>query len=220
MFRNREDAARQLAARLAHRELQRPLVLAIPRGGVVLGGILARELGADLDVVLARKLRAPGHPELALGAIAEDGHVHLNEIARRFPGATPEYLEAEQRRQSAEIAQRRDLFRAVCPKAPLVDRSIIITDDGLATGSTMLAALEVLAAHRPHEVIVAVPVAAPSRLAVLEPLCDDIVCLLCPEDFRAVGEFYRDFRGVTDEEVLETLREFASPSPHPPEPAG
>jgi putative phosphoribosyl transferase len=209
VFRNREDAARQLAARLRERPLRRPLVLGIPRGGVVLGAVLARELGADLDVVLARKLRAPGQPELALGAVAEDGSVFINPLAQRYPGATPEYLEEERQWQSDEIARRSALFRSVRPRAPVADRSVIVTDDGLATGATMLAALQSLASaagERPQEVIVAVPVAAPGRVEAVAPWCDEVVCLLSPEDFRAVGEFYRDFRTVEDEEVLELLR--------------
>ncbi len=210
MFRNRDDAGRQLAALFRHRPLQRPLVLGIPRGGVVLGAVLARELGADLDVALARKIRAPGQPELALGAVAEDGHVTLNALARRYPGVTQEYLEEERDLQLAEIARRREMFRAVCPKAPVEGRSVIVTDDGLATGATMIAALQSLRDQQPHELIVAVPVAAPGRLEAVEEWCDEAVCLLCPEDFRAVGEFYRDFRAVEDEEVLAILAQFCA----------
>src|SRR6516162_1036649 len=123
MFRDREDAARQLAEKLKGRKLQHPLVLAIPRGGVVTGAVLARELGAELDVVLARKLRAPGQPELAVGAVAENGRVYLNHNARAFLDLPDKYLADERRHQLAEIARRKKLFRAVRPQAPAAGRS-------------------------------------------------------------------------------------------------
>jgi predicted phosphoribosyltransferase len=206
MFDNRQDAARQLASRLKDRELHDPLVLAIPRGGVVTGAVLAQELGAELDVVLSRKLRAPGQPELAVGAVSEDGHLYLNQHARQVPGLTVEYLNKERRYQLAEIARRKQLFRAARPPAPVAGRSAIVADDGIATGSTMIAALQVIMAQDPREVIVAVPVAPPDCLAEVRGWCDDVVCLLTPGEFRAVGQFYADFRQVEDEEVVELLR--------------
>lgn len=209
MFRNREDAGRQLAERLKTRPLHDPLVLAIPRGGVVTGAALARELGADLDVVLSRKLRAPAQPELAIGAIAEDGEVYLNHNAEEFFDQLQDYLAVEKERQMAEIERRRQLFRAVRPRAPVAGRSVIVTDDGIATGSTMIAALQALRAENPRELIVAVPVASPERLAEVRRWCDDAVCLLAPALFYAVGQFYQDFRQVDDDEVVELLRQFA-----------
>ena len=209
MFRNREDAARQLAERLKGRELHDPLVLAIPRGGVVTGAVLARELGAELDVVLSRKLRAPGQPELAVGAVSEDGQVYLNHHAREFLDLMEEYLAAERHHQLAEIARRKKLFRSVRPQAPVADRSVIVTDDGIATGSTMIAALQAVKAQNAREVIVAVPVASPDRLAEVRRWCDDVVCLLAPKEFWAIGQFYEDFTQVEDEEVIQLLREFA-----------
>jgi hypothetical protein len=209
MFRNREDAARQLADKLRHRALHDPLVLAIPRGGVVTGAVLARELGADLDVVLARKLRAPGQPELAVGAVSENGQIYLNHHTREVPDLAVEYLSRERRHQLAEIERRQKLFRAVRPPAPVAGRSVIVTDDGIATGSTMIAALQVIMAQDPGEVIVAVPVASPDRLAEVRRWCDDVVCLLTPAGFWAVGQFYADFRQVEDDEVVELLRAFA-----------
>jgi putative phosphoribosyl transferase len=210
MFRDREDAARQLAAMLKGRALHDPLVLAIPRGGVVTGAVLARELGAELDVVLSRKLRAPDQPELAIGAIAEDGRVYLNHHAEAFlEFIGEEYLAAERRHQLAEIARRRKLFRAVRPQAAVAGRSVIVTDDGIATGATMIAALQAVKAQDPREVIVAVPVASPDRLEVVRRWCDDVVCLLSPERFWAIGQFYEDFTQVEDEQVLQLLRDFA-----------
>jgi predicted phosphoribosyltransferase len=207
MFENREDGGLQLAKRLKTRRLKNPVVLGIPRGGVATAAVLARELDGELDVVLSRKLRAPYQPELAIGAIGEDGEVYLNEFARDVPGVTDRYIGEERERQMAEIARRRALFRAVKKPAEVAGRSIIVTDDGIATGSTMRAALHVLRAKQPHELIMAVPVAPRDALAKFRPLCDSIECLLAPAYFGAVGAFYRDFRQVEDEEVVRLLRE-------------
>lgn len=209
MFENRADAGRQLAAKFAGRELHNPLVLAIPRGGVVTGAALARELGAELDVVLARKLRAPEQPELALGAISEEGEVYLNHPSRQFLERLHDYLAKERQHQMAEIARRTALFRHVRPPAAVTGRSVIVTDDGIATGSTMIAALKSLRARQPREIIVAAPVASPDRLGEIRRWCDDVVCLLAPDGFWAVGQFYRDFTQVEDAEVVELLRAFA-----------
>jgi len=213
MFRNREDAACQLAEELKGRHLHDPLVLAIPRGGVATGAVLARELGADLDVVLSRKLRAPGQPELAIGAISENGRAFLNGNAQAFLGQMDVYLKQECRHQLAEIARRKKLFRAVRSQAPVAGRSIIVTDDGIATGSTMIAALQTVKTQSPHQVIVAVPVASPDRLEEVRLWCDDIVCLLAPEEFWAIGQFYEDFTQVEDDEVVQLLRKFAPSAP-------
>ncbi len=209
MFRNREDAGLQVAARLQGRPWRDPLVLAIPRGGVVVGAVLARELGADLDVVLARKLRAPGQPELALGAISEDGEIYLSNVASEYGETLADYLAEEQRHQLAEIARRQQLFRQVRSQASLKGRSILVTDDGIATGSTMVAALHVVAGSQPHEVIVAVPVASPDRLVEIRRHCDEVVCVLTPRNFWAIGQFYEDFTQVQDEEVVALLQPFA-----------
>jgi predicted phosphoribosyltransferase len=209
MFRNREDAAYQLAARLKGFNLEDPLVLAIPRGGVVTGAVLARELGADLDVILSRKLRAPGQPEVAIGAIGEDGHVYLNPFAEQFVDLLEDYLAQERRYQLSEIARRKKLFRAVRPRAPIAGRSVIATDDGIATGSTMIVALQTIKTQNPREIIVAVPVALPERLVEVEHWCDQIVCLLAPDEFWAIGQFYRDFTPVQDHEVVKLLAESA-----------
>jgi predicted phosphoribosyltransferase len=213
MFRDREDAARQLAAKLQGRELHKPLVLAIPRGGVVTGVVLAQALGAELDVVLSRKLRAPGEPELAFGAVSEDGKVYLTHYAREGLGVTEDDMADERRHQLEDIARRKKLFRAVRPQAPIADRSVIVTDDGIATGSTMIAALQAVKTQKPREVIVAVPVASPDRLTEVRQWCDDVACLHAPQTFWAVGQFYDDFRTVEDEEVVKMLRAFAPAAP-------
>jgi putative phosphoribosyl transferase len=209
MFANREDGARQLAQKLKPLKFRDPLVLGIPRGGVVTGAILARELDADLDVVLSRKIRAPFQPEWAIGAVGEDGEVYLNHHAKVAAGADQSYIERERQHQLHEIARRQKLFRDARFQAPLTGRSIILTDDGIATGSTMIAALHVVKTHDPYEIIVAVPVAPPDRLEAIEGLCDRLICLLAPAEFQAVGQFYESFDPVEDEEVVRILREFS-----------
>jgi predicted phosphoribosyltransferase len=207
MFRDREDAAHLLVQRLKGYVFHDPVVLAIPRGGVVTGAVLARELGAELDVVLSRKLRAPFQPELAVGAIAEDGQVYLEPRAREALELADEYLAKEQRNQLKEIERRQKLFRNVRPPASVKGRSAIITDDGIATGSTMIAALQTIRAQQPHELIVAVPVAPFGRLAEIRRHCDEVVCVLTPDDFFAIGQFYEDFAHIEDSEVVSLLRE-------------
>jgi predicted phosphoribosyltransferase len=206
MFRDREDAAFQLAEKLKSRDLRDPLVLAIPRGGVVTGAILAQELGAELDVVLSRKLRAPWQPELAIGAVSEDGRAYVHCDVREMICPNEAYVAEERRHQLAEIARRKKLFRSVRPAATIADRSVIVTDDGIATGSTMIAALQTIRAQGPHELIVAVPVAPTDRLAEIRRWCNDVVCLHTPEVFWAIGQFYEDFTQVEDEQALALLR--------------
>ena len=205
MFRDRADAGRRLAAKLKNWPLHDPVVLGIPRGGVAIGAVLANELGAELDVVLSRKLRAPGQPELAIGALSETGAVDLNDRISQVLDLDDNYLKEEIRTQKREIARRQRLFRQVRPRASLSDRSVIVTDDGIATGSTMIAALKVLRQQQPREVIVAVPVATADRLAEVRPFCDRLMCLLQPESFLAIGQFYRDFTQLSDTDVLALL---------------
>jgi predicted phosphoribosyltransferase len=209
LFRDREDAALQLAKQLKELDLRDPVVLGIPRGGVVTGAVLARELGAELDITLSRKLRAPFQPELAVGAVGEDGEVYLDQLTAQLQGVPSDYLERERRHQMDEISRRQKLFRTARPQARLEGRSVIITDDGIATGSTMIAALHVVRHQQPHELIVAVPVAPPQRLDPIRERCDQFICLHTPEDFWAVGQFYQDFEQIEDDQVLKLLREFA-----------
>jgi predicted phosphoribosyltransferase len=206
MYRDRADAAHLLAQRFEGRELRNPLVLAIPRGGVVTGAVLARELGAELDVVLSRKLRAPGRPELAIGAVGEGGQTYVDPSTQELLDLPDEYIAAERTHQLEEIARRKALCRSVRPQAPTQGRSVIVTDDGIATGSTMIAALQVVRAQHPFETIVAVPVAPPDRLIHVRALCDQVICLLTPRDFWAVGQFYKDFKTVEYTEAVELLR--------------
>lgn len=206
-FLDRADAGRRLGTSLKVRQFCDPLVLAIPRGGVVIGFAIAREMNAELDVVLARKLRAPSNPEYAIGAVAEDGRMTINPDARRVIGVVGGDLEMERRYQLGELARRKKLIRAIRPPAQIARRSVIVADDGIATGSTMIAALQAVRAKAPYELIVAVPVAAADRLEEVRRYCDEVVCQLVPKDFAAVGQFYEQFDPVEDEEVVRLLRE-------------
>jgi putative phosphoribosyl transferase len=212
IFNDREEAGWMLVERLRGETMEKPLVLAIPRGGVEIGAVLARGLGAELDVVLSRKLRAPHQPELALGAVSESGEVYLNHFASAMTDVGDAYVEAERKRQLGEIERRRTMYRAVRPQAPITGRSVILTDDGIATGATMIASLRTVRAAGAKEIVVAVPVGAPDRIDAIRPLCDRVVCLLEPEAFWAIGQFYRHFEQVPDERVVELLREHGLPA--------
>jgi putative phosphoribosyl transferase len=219
IFTDREEAGWMLVERLREEglggpprgETEKPLILAIPRGGIEIGAVLARGLGAELDVVLARKLRAPHQPELALGAVSETGEVYLNHFATAMSEAGEAYIEAERQRQLAEIARRREMFRAVRPQASVAGRTVILTDDGIATGATMIAAINTVKAGGAKWVVVAVPVGSPDRLDAIRPLCDRLVCLEEPQAFWAIGQFYRDFTQVEDARVVELLRDYGRP---------
>jgi predicted phosphoribosyltransferase/pimeloyl-ACP methyl ester carboxylesterase len=208
-FADRADAARRLAVLLKDRTLTNPLVLAIPRGGVLVGAGLAEALNADLDVILARKLGMPDNPEFALGAIAENGEVYLNVPEEDIPPYLQAYVAKERRQQKAEIGRRRSLFRNGRLPVPVKGRSVIVVDDGIATGATMIAALRALRMQKPRELIVAVPVAAPDRLRQVERECDEAVSLIVAPDLHAVGEYYDDFSQVEDSEVVAALEPFA-----------
>lgn len=205
MFLDRRDAGRRLAVELSKLPLLDPLVLGIPRGGVIPAAVIADAIRAELDVALAHKLRSPRQPELAFGAVGEDGRVYLNQHAREEIGVTESYLERERQTQFDEIRRRQKLFRAGKPAAAITGRSVILTDDGIATGSTMFAAIEVIKAQQPHELIVAIPVAPPDTLARLRRQCDRVVCLYAPSHFMAVGQFYESFPPVDDQEVVDLL---------------
>ena len=212
MFNDRDEAGWMLVERLRGTDTEKPIVLAIPRGGIEVGAAIARGLGCELDVVLSRKLRAPHQPELALGAVSESGEMYLNHFAAAMTDAGDAYIEAERKRQMAEIERRRAMFRAVRPQADLRGRTVIVVDDGVATGATMIAALKTARAAGAKELIVAVPVGAPDRIDALRPLCDRVECLYEPTDFWAVGQFYRSFEQVSDERVADLLRDFGSPA--------
>jgi putative phosphoribosyl transferase len=209
LFRDRRDAGRRLAAALAHYQKSTPVVLALPRGGVPVGFEVAKALAAPLDVLLVRKIGAPGHAELGLGAIV-DGHdpqLVLNDEVVRAVQPPPGYIDAEMRRQLAEIERRRRYYVGERPPVPVNGRVAIVADDGIATGGTVRAALRGLGRHNPARLVLAVPVAPADSLRDLAAECDDIVCLATPEPFYAVGPHYRDFTQTEDDEVVRLLAE-------------
>ena len=207
-FDSRIDAARQLAKALTGYRGRNPLVLAIPRGAVGIGKVLADELGGELDVVLVRKLRAPFSPEFAVGAVDESGWTYIADHAARS-GADPAYIELEKSTQLETLRKRRAEYTPARPPIDAKDRIVIVVDDGLATGASMIAALHAARAKQPKRLICAVPVAAPDSLDRVRPLADEVVCLEAPEEFYAVGQFYRDFPQVEDDEVVAMLAQRA-----------
>jgi predicted phosphoribosyltransferase len=171
------------------------------------GAELAQELGAELDIVLSRRLHAPGRPGLTIGAVSEQGHVYLNPHTKAAPGFTEKYLAQEISQQRAVLAHQKRLFRKVRPPAQVAGRSVLVADDGIRTGATIIAALQFLQTQDPLELIVAVPVACPTVLREVRGWCDDAVWLATPEMYRAIEEFYEGFPSVKDSAVLARLRE-------------
>lgn len=204
IFADRVAAAGQLAEALSEYRGRYPLILAIPRGAVPMAKVMVDRLGGEMDVVLVRKLRAPGNPEFAIGSVDESGWVYLADYAAET-GANETYIKNEVVAQLETIRQRRIQYTPVRPPLDPAGRVVIVIDDGLATGSTMIAALHALRAKQPAELICAVPVAPPDTLKKIRGNADRVVCLSAPVDFRAVGQFYLDFPQVTDEEVIAIL---------------
>lgn len=203
---DRRDAGRRLADAAARLALRDPVVLALPRGGVPVAYPIARRLEAPLDILIVRKIGAPGHEEYGIGAVAEgeSPQIVLDEQAARESGADGAYLANAISRELAEIARRRDAYHIGAP-VPLGGRDILLVDDGIATGGSVRVALGVLASAGARSITLAVPVAPGAVLAALAPLCDRILCLATPEPFLAVGAHYRDFGQTGDEEVRHLL---------------
>jgi predicted phosphoribosyltransferase len=210
-FRDRADAGRALAREVARRHGARPdaIVLALPRGGVPVAAEVARALGAPLDVFVVRKLGLPGHPELAMGAVATGGVRVLHPIAGRVP---PEALEAVTTAERREVLRRDRLFRGGRPPPDVVRRTVFLVDDGLATGSTMEAAVEALRRAGCGPIVVAVPVGSREACERIGRVVEDLVCVVQPEPFWAVGQAYDEFRQVEDDEVRRALEAFHAPA--------
>lgn len=204
-FRDREEAGRRLGARLAGLRGEAPVVLGLPRGGVPVAFEVARALGAPLEVLVARKLGAPGNPEYALGAIAEGGALVLDDVAVAETGAGEAELADLLEEETAELARRVRAYRGDRPIPPLAGRTAILVDDGIATGRTALAAIRALRRLEPRRLVLAAPVAAAQTAATLRREVDELVCLVEPEVFFAVGSWYERFGQTTDDEVRELL---------------
>jgi len=207
VFANREEAGRMLAKRLQHWRRDAVVVLGIPRGGVPVARIIADELGAPLDVVVVRKLGAPGQPELGIGAVVDGDSPRaiFNHDIIAALGVSDEYIDAEISRQLGEVERRNAIYRGGRPKIPLEGKIAIVVDDGIATGSSVRAALRGVRRAKPKRLILAVPVAPAETIAALESEADEIICLETPPNFYAVGQFYRDFHQVADDEVRRLL---------------
>ena len=204
MFENRTDAATQLADKLSSIKSEELVVLAIPRGGLPIGSVLAKALGAPLDVVLTKKLGHPYQKEYAIGAVSLDGLILSDAI-----GIPKEYIEEETARIREVLKQRhRQYYKNRFPEN-LRDKTIIVVDDGVATGNTLLVTIGLVKKQEPKKIIVAIPVAPPSAIKLLEstPDIDEVVCLQVPHNFHAVGQFYEEFRQVSDQEAIRILEE-------------
>lgn len=207
-FQDRADAGQQLATALQGMDLARPVVLALVRGGAPVAAEVARALGTDLDVLVVRKVGAPGNPEFGVGAVGERGHVVRNERAMGIAGVDGARFEELAAREREEVDRRLTLYRGDRPGVSLADRTAVIVDDGLATGVSARAAVEVAAGLGAKKVVLAVPVGPPDTVTALREVADEVVCLESPPDFRAVGSWYQDFTQVSDEEVAHILAGF------------
>ena len=209
-FKNRTEAGRLLAAKLLHNSgAPGLLVLALPRGGVPVAYEVAKALRAPLDIFLVRKLGVPGHEEYAMGALATGGVRILNPDAVQHLGISEDVIEKVVAKEKAELERREREYRGSRPVPELRGRTVIIVDDGLATGSTMRAAVAALRQRQPARIIVAVPVSPPSAVEDLQRQADEVVCVIMPDDFYAVGQWYVDFEQTSDDDVRACLRQAA-----------
>jgi putative phosphoribosyl transferase len=206
-FLDRSDAGRMLAAELVPLAAEHPVVVALPRGGVPVGAEVARLLGAPLEILAVRKLGAPGNPELGVGAIVEDGTAVLDERSAGAVGMTQEMLDETVVRETAELQRRVERYRAGRARLPVEGRTVIVVDDGLATGLSDLAAVRALRRQAAGRIVVAVPVGSGESVRMLAEEADDVVCVLTPRVLFGVGLWYEDFSPISDEQVLALLRE-------------
>jgi predicted phosphoribosyltransferase len=206
-FSGRIEAGILMAAELQRFCNKETVVLGIPRGGVIIANQIAQSLNADMDIVLSHKLGAPANPELAIGAICEDGTVFVNNDLAQYVGADEHYIEREKNRQLQEIDRKVQLYRKIIPKISLAHRLVIVTDDGVATGATMQAALWAVRQENPREIIMALPVGPKHTVTELSQAADETVCLKTPPVFGSLGQFYVNFSQVEDAELLEILKQ-------------
>lgn len=211
IFKDRVEAGQKLAQRLAFLKPRAKdvIVLAVPRGGVVVGAEIAKALGAPLDVYITRKIGAPGNEELAIGAVSSDGTIVMDYYLAQATGADDQYIAQETARQQREIARRLKLYRGDRPAPSLKGKIVVLVDDGVATGATTMAALRALRKQDPAELILAVPVGPPDSIERLGQEADQVICLATPEPFWAVGRFFLDWSQTSDEEVIALLNKFA-----------
>lgn len=209
IFANRLEAGRALAERLAAKNYERPVVLAVPRGGVPVAAEVAKALDAPLDLVLVRKIGVPYQPELAVAAVVngETAELVINEEVRRIADVSDEYLERARAEKLKEIERRRRVYLEGRARVPIRDATAIVVDDGIATGTTVRAALKALRRGKPKRLVLAVAVAPPDTVDRLRADVDEIICLETPEPFFAISLYYRDFRQVSDDEVVALLRD-------------
>jgi predicted phosphoribosyltransferase len=212
-FQDREHAAHLLAKRLAGYRGQRPLVLGIPRGAVPMAKIIAEALDGELDVVLVHKLGAPGQPELAIGSVDEAGHLYLSDDALGL-GVSEAYIAREKAAQLETLGKRRAMYTPIRAPIDPAGRIVIVVDNGVATGASMIAALRAVRAQQPAKLIAAAAVASPNTVRRIAAEADEVVCLEMPDVFYAVGQFFQDFSQVSDAEVVAILRQM-SPKPAP-----
>jgi len=210
VFADRVDAGRRLAEQLADLAGEETVVLGLPRGGVPVAAEVALALGGALDVLVVGKIGVPGHEELALAAVADDGQLALNPGVMAAVGMTEVDVDVLARRHAAALAHRAELFRGGAPAVPIEGRTAVLVDDGMATGATMRVAVDVVRGRGPKELVVAVPVASPEACAAVAETADRIVCLTAPAHFRAVGTWYDDFSQVPDATVREILADARS----------
>lgn len=202
VFNDRADAAERLSQKLQeYKDKKDVVVLAIPRGGLALGNVIARNLHAQLDVILAKKMPAPGQPEYAIGAVTLDSRV-----VNPYIPVDQEYIDHETKRLRAALKEKLKIYHEQKKAVDITDKIVILVDDGLATGYTMFAAIDYAKKQKPKKVIVALPVASTEGYHKLEQMVDNVVCLEITSDFSAVGQFYRDFRQVTDAEAIRLLQ--------------
>jgi len=206
IFADRVEAGRMLASKLMDYTGKDVVVLAIPRGGVIVGYEIAHKLRVLLDIIVPRKIGAPDNPELAIGAVTEDGTIILDRELVGYLSVPERYIEEESARQRAETKRRLRLYRGDTAYPDLKNRDVIIVDDGIATGATMKAALTSVRKKGAKSVVIATPVAPPSTIRELERIADRVICLSTPEPFYAIGQFYRDFAQTSDEEVINLLK--------------